>query len=274
MRVLVLGASGYVGGAIHAGLAARHEVAGTSGSHPVAGLIPLDLRDGAALRGLVTGGYDLVVHSAGTASLTAAEAEPGLAAALNTRSTEVVIQALEGTPTRLVYLSSDNVFAGTAECYTEGDERHPVNAYGRTKVAAEDAVFAAGRHLAVRLPLMYGHSPYADRFLDRLAAPVTPAQTDVVCAPLYLPSLPGMLERLAELTGVVHVAGPDVVSRFELMSGIQRALDLPTEVVPVSEDDSDQPALRPRRLVLRSVRHDLAGMPLAAALSDFAASGR
>jgi dTDP-4-dehydrorhamnose reductase len=273
VRILVLGASGYVGGVLHDAFAARHEVVGTSGRHPAPGLVPLDLRDEDALRALAAGGYDLIVHSAGIAALAVAEDDPALATALNVRSTEVVLDAVAGTPTRLVFLSSDNVFPGTADSYTEDDERAPINAYGRSKVAAEDAVLAAaGNHLVVRLPLMFGASPYADRFLDRLAEPRTKAATDVVCAPLYLPSLPAILEALADRGGVVHVAGPDVVSRFELMTAIQRALSLPTEVVPVREDDSDRPALRPRRLVLRSARHDLTGTPLAQALTDYAAA--
>jgi dTDP-4-dehydrorhamnose reductase len=249
MRILVLGASGYVGGAVHQALSRRHEVTGTSGSHPVPGLVPL------------------VLHFAGVADLSVAENDPALATALNVRSTEVVLDAIEG---KLVFISTDNVFPGTAEQYTEDDERSPVNAYGRSKVAAEDAVLAARRHLVIRLPLMYGPSPYADRFLDRLAKPVTSAQTDVVCAPLYLPGLPALIEALADRTGVMHLSGPDVVTRFELMTAVRRGLDLPTEVVPVLEADSADPTLRPRRLVLRSVRHQLAGAPLAEAVSDWA----
>lgn len=268
MRILVLGASGYVGGAVYEAFARRHEVVGTSGRHAVPGLHPVDLRDEAALREVAGSGFDLIVHSAGIADLGVAEADPALAIALNARSTEVVLAAIS-SPTKLVYLSSDNVFPGTAESYTEDDERSPINAYGRSKVAAEDAVLRSGAHLVIRLPLMFGRSPYADRFLDRLAGPVTRAQTDVVCAPLYLPSLPPLIEALADRTGVMHLAGPDVVTRFELMSAIRTALDLPTEVVPVLEAESAQPDLRPRRLVLRSVRHQLAGTPLPQALLDY-----
>jgi dTDP-4-dehydrorhamnose reductase len=270
VRILVLGASGYVGGAVHAALSQRHEVTGTSGQHRVPGLHPLDVRDEPALRNLVTGPYDLVIHSAGLPDLSTSQRDPALARALNARSTEVIVDALAGRPTKLVYFSSDNVFPGTAEAYTEDDKRSPINAYGESKLAGEDATFTDPRHLVVRLPLMYGPSPYADRFLDRLSAPVTKAQTDITCAPLYLPSLPHALEALAHHTGVIHLAGPDVVTRYELMTRIQQALALPTEVVPVREADSPDPTLRPRRLVLRSVRHTVTGTPLDQALTAFA----
>lgn len=275
MRVLVLGASGYVGGAIHADLAHRHEVTGTSGHNPVRTLLPLDLTDDRALRDLVTGPYDLVIHSAGMADLTASQRDPDLALTLNARSTQVIVDALTDRPTKLVYLSSDNVFPGTADTYTEDDDRSPINAYGRSKAAGEDAALSDPRHLVVRLPLMYGPSPYADRFLDRLSRPVTKAQTDVICAPLYLPSLPPALEALAAAhTGVLHLAGPDVLTRYALMTRIQQALALPTQVTPVREADSPDPTLRPRRLVLRTVRHTLTTTPLAQALPAFAATER
>jgi len=62
------------------------------------------------------------------------------------------------------------------------------------------------------------------------------------------------------------------VTRFELMSRIQAALDLPTCVVPVRNDDAFAGYARPKRLVLRSIRHGFAGARLDGALEDMSAS--
>ena len=114
---------------------------------------------------------------------------------------------------------------------------------------------------------MYGRSPWADRFFARFARPETPAQVDVVCTPLYLPSLAGALEQLWDLVGVVHFAGSEVLTRFELMSRLASGLGLPTRVVPVRNDETPGGSLRPRRLVLHSSRHRLAGPSLDEALA-------
>lgn len=269
-RILLLGASGYVGGGIWTALSERHEVVGTCGHREVDGLVRLDLRDEPALRALLRDGFDLVIHCAGLVDLATVQAQPELAHQLNVTSVRMVRDALRGTATKLVLLSSDNVFDGTRESYSELDTPAPVNVYGRTKLAAEKLLSEEDRHLVVRIPMIFGRSPWRDAFLGRFARPRTPAQTDLWCTPVYLPSLGPALEQLWGYTGVVHYGGAEVLTRFELMSRVQRALDLPTQVVPVRNDDAFTGVRRPARLVLRSVRHQLRGPDLDHALTDLA----
>ncbi|MGV9266897.1 SDR family oxidoreductase [Kitasatospora sp. NPDC003701] len=271
-RILLLGASGFVGGGLWHRWAPRHAVVGTYATRPAPGLVRLDLRDEARLAALAADGFDLVVHAAGLVPLEAAEADPALAHRLNVRPVEVLLDALRGSAAKLVLLSSDNVFDGTRPRYTEADPRSPVNVYGRTKVAAEDLLLAEGGHLIVRIPLVFGRGPWANTFLSRLAAPTTPARTDLVCAPVYLPSIAPALARLWHHTGVVHYGGADVVTRFELMSRVQQALDLPTRVVPTQGTAAGSGCRRPPRLVLRSTRHRLLGPTLDSALAHLAAT--
>lgn len=270
LTILLLGASGYVGGGIWAGLAGRHRVTGTFAVREVPGFERLDLQDERALAGMAGRGFDLVVHAAGLVDLEAAEADPALAWRLNVRSVELLLQALRGTRTRLVYLSTDNVFDGTREAYIEADMPAPLGVYGRTKLAAEERVLKAGQ-LVVRIPIVYGRSPFADRFLARFAGPVTRAQTDIVCAPLHLPSLAAALEQLWHRQGLLHLGGAEVMTRLELMRRIRDALRLPTEIVPVRNAELPSGRLRPPRLVLRSLHHALQGPDLDTALADRAA---
>lgn len=265
LRILLLGASGFVGGGLWSSLAHRHEVVGTFATRPAEGLVHADLCDERRLASLAAGGFDLVIHAAGLVPLEAAEADPALAHRLNVRPVEVLLDAVRGPGTKLLLLSSDNVFDGTRDRYTEEDPTSPVNAYGRTKVAAEELLLAEGGHLVVRIPLVFGRGPWANGFLARFARPVTTARTDLVCAPVYLPGLGPALSRLWDRTGVVHYGGADVVTRFALMSGVQRALGLPTRVVAAHGPEAGS-ACRPRRLVLRSTRHDLLGPGLDEAL--------
>jgi dTDP-4-dehydrorhamnose reductase len=269
-RILLLGASGYVGGGIWTSLSARHEMVGTCCHREVDGLVRLDLRDGPALAALLRDGFDLVIHCAGLVDLATAEAHPELVHQLNVTSVRLVRDALRDTATKLILLSSDNVFDGTRESYSELDPPAPVNVYGRSKLAAEKLLSEDDRHLVVRLPMIFGRSPWRDAFLGRFARPQTPAQTDLWCTPVYLPSLGSALEQLWEYTGVVHYGGAEVLTRFELMSRVQRALALPTQVVPVRNDDAFTGVRRPARLVLRSVRHQLRGPDLDHALTDLA----
>ena len=270
-RILLLGGSGYVGGGLWAGLASRHEVVGTCSTRDVPGLVRLDLRDEAGLARLARHGFDFVIHAAGLVDLEQTEADPPLAHALNARSAEVLREALRGTSTRMVYLSSDNVFDGSLAEYTEADATAPLNVYGHSKVAAEN-LLRGSRHLVVRIPIVYGRSPFSDRFFARFSKAKTQAQTDIVCAPLYLPSLAAALEQLWDYSGLVHFGGGEVMTRYALMTRIRDALHLPTEVVPIRNAELPTGRLRPPRLVLRSLRHSLAGPDLDAALADLASA--
>ncbi|MFB6892023.1 SDR family oxidoreductase [Kitasatospora sp. NPDC056327] len=271
-RILLLGASGFVGGGLWEGWTPRHTVVGTYATRPAPGLVRLDLRDEARLAALAADGFDLVVHAAGLVPLEAAEADPALAHRLNVRPVEVLLEALRGSAAKLLLLSSDNVFDGTLSRYTEADRPCPVNVYGRTKAAAEELLLAEGGHLIVRIPLVFGRGPWANTFLSRFASPTTAARTDLVCTPVYLPGIAPALTELWHRTGVVHYGGADVVTRFELMSRVQRALDLPTRVVPAHGPAAGSACPRPPRLVLRSVRHPLLGPALDSALAHLAAT--
>lgn len=266
-RILLLGASGYVGGGLWRDLSTRHWVTGTCSSRRVADLIPIDLRDEAALATLARQGFDVVIHAAGLVDLEQCEANPPLAHDLNVRSVEVLIQALHGTSTRLVYLSSDNVFDGRLDEYTEDDLPIPLTVYGRSKVAAEN-LLKDSRHLVVRIPIVYGRSPFSAGFFERFRKEKTLAQTDIVCTPLYLPSLAPALEQLWDYSGLLHFGGSEVMTRYALMSRIRDALNLPTEIVPVRSTELPGGQLRPPRLILRSNRHSLSGPGLEEALAD------
>ncbi|MFD6394137.1 SDR family oxidoreductase [Nocardia sp. NPDC060259] len=266
MRILILGASGFVGSALHAQLGERHQVVGTSRSGN--GLVPLDLADADAVRALVADRVDVVIHSAGIVDLATAQRDPEAAYAANVAPMAALLDAVDDAGAKLVYLSTDNVFDGTRDHYDETALRTPINVYGCTKASAEQLVLARDGHLVARLPLVYGRSPRSDKFLARFAAPAIEARTDIVCNPLYLPSLAPMLEHLADETGVVHLAGAETVSRYDLMTRVRDRLGAPARIVPTDNDSAPPDCPRPRRLVLRSVRHTLAGPGIDAALDD------
>ncbi|MEU4318105.1 sugar nucleotide-binding protein [Nocardia fluminea] len=266
MRILILGASGFVGSALHAHFGADHDVVGTSrGGH---GLAPVDLADTGAVRALLGQGFDVVIHTAGVVDLGAAQRDPTAAYAANVAPMVPLLDAIDEAAAKLVYLSTDNVFDGTAEHYDESATRAPINVYGETKVAAEDLALERERHLVVRLPLVYGRSPLSNKFLARFAASEIEARTDIVCNPLYLPSLAPALEQLTDKSGVVHIAGAETLSRYELMTRVRDHLGAPARVVATDRFSAVQDCPRPLRLVMRSYRHDVVGPDVASALAD------
>lgn len=167
MRVLVTGATGFIGGALAGALAARGDrvralVRPTSRTAALSAqgveLAPGDVADPASLRSAVEG-CDAVVHLAGAVKALR-DRDLFLANAEGTRHVVAACAAATARP-RLVYVSS-LAAAGPApsgRSRTEEDPPAPVSRYGESKLAGERAVRAAAGALAasiVRPPIVYG----------------------------------------------------------------------------------------------------------------------
>ncbi|WFC95064.1 Vacuolar protein sorting-associated protein vps5 [Malassezia brasiliensis] len=167
MRVLVTGASGLLGRAVVAAAEARgDEVVGVAHSRAQGALRKLDLCDADAVRALLADVQpDAVIHTAAERRPDAMEAHPDEARRLNVDVPAQLVAACANLerPARLVHLSTDYVFDGAHPPYRPGDAPHPLNAYGQSKLDAEQAIANAsqpGQATCVRVPVLYGDTEY------------------------------------------------------------------------------------------------------------------
>lgn len=198
MKILVTGGAGYLGSEVaRQAVAAGHEVTATQFHTPApfASAVTVDLRDG-----FDSGDADVVIHTAYV------QADPDMIV----RST----RHIAATGARLIHVSTDLVFDGESGApYREEDEPRPVSEYGKAKLEAERLL--PDDALIVRTSLLYG-KPGGPQ--ERLAAdPSAVFYTDEIRCPTRVDELAAALLELAQwdLTGVLHVAGPDAVSRLE-----------------------------------------------------------
>lgn len=135
-----------------------------------------------------------------------------------------VAEAAAHVDARLVHLSSDALFAGRAEAYTEADVPTPVHQYGADKADAEWLVASATpQAVIVRTSLLYdraGTSLHEQAVHDVVSGRSHMSFfTDEVRSPVFVEDLAGVLLELAEhddVNGVLHVGGPRAMSRAEL----------------------------------------------------------
>ena len=135
----------------------------------------------------------------------------------------VVARVAREAGARLIHMSSDALFDGTrAGSYSESDDPSPITPYGEAKAAAERLVAEAHpAALIVRTSLIYGGaqpSPHEQLALDALTGQADVAFfTDEQRCPIAVGDLAAALLELApaDQAGRLHIAGADVVSRYE-----------------------------------------------------------
>lgn len=249
MKALVIGASGLVGGALLDALAeAGVDAVGTYAGHARPGLRPLDVRDATAVRDLADDTRAQVIYvPASLTNVDYCETHPEESHAINVDGVRHVV----ATGCRVVYFSSDYVFAGDHGPYRESDPVQPLCVYGEHKLQAEQALPSTA--LIVRTTVVYGPEWQGKNFIYRLCATLRAGQRlrvphDQIGSPTYAPNLARAavaLER-AGATGIYHVAGPQRVSRYELALAAAEVFGLDARLIePISTRELHQAARRP-----------------------------
>ncbi len=151
LRILITGATGQVGWQLQRTLAPLGEVTALTRTE-------LDLADPDATAKFIRDfSPDIVANAAAYTAVDKAESEPELAQVVNATSPGRIAAELARTGGLLVHFSTDYVFDGTKPGpYTEDDSTGPLNVYGRTKLAGEQAIGASGcAHIILRTSWVY-----------------------------------------------------------------------------------------------------------------------
>jgi dTDP-4-dehydrorhamnose reductase len=254
VRLLVTGASGYLGRALLDAAPATWEVAGTRLSAPGDGPV-LDVRDEEAVRRLFdVFRPDCVIHTAYV------QHGPAMRD-VNVAGSRNVAGAAAAIGARLLHLSTDVVFNGEREgLWREDDETSPITDYGRSKADAEREVLRiAPDALVVRTSLLYGGAvpaPHERLVLDAAdGRSQTRFFTDEIRCPIAVGDLADALLELARRreAGAMHVAGPVATSRHAFAQVLARAGGRDPELVRPGRS-ADLGVARPRNCALDSSR--------------------
>lgn len=218
-RLLITGGSSYLGRHLVPAARREHDVAYTWFSRDPLGLPgnrQLDLRAPTAPATLAAAGPpDTIVHLAGS------NRSPDMTAVIEKGAAHVV-EVARRCNARLIHLSTDTVFDGSASPYAEDASPRPVHAYGRAKAAAEAIVATWPNHVIIRTSLIYSNTlidPFTAWAAAELAAgrPVT-LFTNQVRRPIEAHALARSILALCrhDFTGIINVVGPRDLSRAEL----------------------------------------------------------
>jgi dTDP-4-dehydrorhamnose reductase len=255
VRWLVTGADGMLG----------RDLVGLLGREGAA-VIPVTRRDlditdrPAVLAALRDARPDVVVNCAAWTAVDLAESREAEALAVNGDGAAHVAEGCVLAGARMVQLSTDYVFDGTArEPYPETAAPAPATAYGRTKLAGEQAVtrLLPGRSYIVRTAWLYGaHGGNFVATMIGLAArqPAVTVVNDQHGQPTSTATVANLILALIAAqapAGVYHATCSGQTTWFGLAQEIFRLLSTdPDRVTPIPSTQLSRPAPRPSYSVL------------------------
>lgn len=251
MTILITGASGMLGRDL------QHVLAGG----PLTALArdDLDVTDRDAVEAAVEG-HSVIINCAAYTRVDDAEAHEDAAFAVNARGAGYLAEAAAGRGAKLVQLSTDYVFDGTASApYPEDSPRNPVSAYGRTKAEGERLALELNPDgtCIVRTAWLYGaHGPNFAKTMVRLAA--TNDTLNVVDdqhgQPTWTLDVARQIAAMLDADvppGIYHATNSGTTTWFGFAREIFRHRQLdPARINPIPTSEFPRPAPRPAYSVL------------------------
>ncbi|MBA3946984.1 MAG: dTDP-4-dehydrorhamnose reductase [Herpetosiphonaceae bacterium] len=233
MRILLTGADGQVGQALGLVLAARHTLLLTSHTS-------LDISDYRSVEEVVRARPDLVIHPAAFTHVDGCALDPDKAYRVNGLGTRHMALACQRLDIPLVYLSTNEVFDGTATTpYHEWDLPHPINPYASSKWAGEQFVQQlCQKFYIVRIAWVFGGAHNFVQTVLRLAdeRPMLAVVQDEIGNPTYAPDLAAAVGALIQepAYGIYHFVNEGYCSRFEFAHEILRLAGKAIDVQPIT----------------------------------------
>ncbi len=263
-RILICGSNGLLGQRLSLMLSTQteYEVLNTSRhrsfvfDHQLFDYTQLDITRKSDVKSLVSSFHpDVMLNAAAVTNVDWCEEHREEAWKVNVSGVENLVEAARKVGAPLIHVSTDYVFDGKHGPYREDDRPNPISYYGKTKLAAENAIRIGEIHYAiVRTIVLYGHGMNVKKNFALWVLESLTAQKPIRCVddqisnPTYVSDLALAMVRIMERnkSGIYHVCGSERVSRYEFAQRIADVFKLDKALIErVRTADLHQPAARP-----------------------------
>jgi len=258
MRVLIIGASGFVGEKVYNILSKTFEVIGTYSTKKKYDFEQLDISDKDSVLKIIRRiRPDVVIHTAGITNVDFFEENPEEICRVNVQGTKNIIDGCLEIDSKLVYISTDYVFDGEIGDYKEEYKPSPISAYGNAKLEEEELVKKSNlKYLILRISVPYGVNSRDNKqtfekwVINNLRSnKEIKVIDDQFNTPTLIDDIANAIKKLIELkrTGVYHVTGSERISRYDFAVKIAEVFNLNKNLIKrVKTKDLSWKAKRPK----------------------------
>ena len=249
-KMLIIGASGFLGTKLLNIFEGIYEVTGTYVNNFKPRLHYLDIRKENSVNDfLFKEKPDVLVHTAALSDPDDCELDKENAEAINHFGTKNLVDACKKTGTKMVYISTVYVFDGITGNYSEQNTCNPVNWYGQTKLNAEREVMTLDHFIILRFDILYGFNGITENngfFSKVIKGEGIEVNNDQLRQPLLVDDIGYALQVLIDNnhSGIFHLAGPDYMTKYQLGIALEKMVRSKSELIPIPE--KQQVARRPK----------------------------
>ena len=206
-----------------------------------------------------------IINCAAYTAVDKAESDESTATLINAVAVKHLAKACDQSSATLIHVSTDYVYDGCG--YKPYDEDHctaPVSAYGRSKLAGEEAALSTPKSVVIRTSWLY--SSFGNNFVKTMLRLGKERESlnvifDQVGTPTYAADLAQAImviarnvERNELVQGVFHYSNEGVCSWYDFAHEIMQQAGLKCMVKPIETKDYPTPATRPHYSVLNKAR--------------------
>lgn len=275
-KLLITGASSFLGHALCPLLALQYDLVGTYfrnlPDQEEVEWIRVNLLETNKIAALVQQHQPAaILHLAAISNTTFCEQHPALSHHINVYTTVALAEAAAALHIPLVYTSTDLVFNGHSAPYTEEDFAYPISQYGQQKQTAEELLLSDFEQtMVLRLPLLFGKGPaYTTNFFQKSLAQLQAGEAVVA----FTDEIRSMISTTAASQGIAqalayalrenpnraakeqlfHLGGPQACSRYEFMIEVAQELGVSTSLIePSLQETAPYAHTRPANVALES----------------------
>lgn len=261
LKVLVTGCNGLLGQKLCEVFADQYHVVGVD-VHDNSPVLPadryytLDLTDrNGSLELLQEIKPEYIINAAAYTNVDGAETERRLCWKVNVELVENLIYAARKINATIGHISTDYIFDGKKGPYTEDARPNPLGYYGRSKLAAENALLdSTVNFFIVRTMVLYGMSKNGNaNFITWLIGQLANHKPVKIVNDQYgnttlVDELAAGIRTLIEkkFTGIINIAGREIIDRYQFALRVADIFGFDRELInPVTTAEFNQPAPRP-----------------------------
>ena len=209
--------------------------------------------------------FDLIINCAAYTKVDQAEHDEKQANLINHLAVKKIAEVAKKNSIKLIHISTDFVFDGLKhDAYLESDFTSPLNVYGKTKLAGENAILSTMKFNAIIIRTSWVYSEYGNNFVDTILRLIQKSGklniiNDQIGSPTYATDLAQVILNiiksdkfisLDKVSEIYHYSNEGECSWYDFAKEIANISGANCTIHPISTENYPTAAIRPSRVLM------------------------